>query len=265
MFSVVIPLYNKERSVKNTIESVLTQTNQNFEIIVVNDGSTDKSVIEVLKIKSSKIKLITQKNQGVSAARNRGVLESKFDMIAFLDADDIWFPSHLEILSKVINKNPNHCFFATSFTKGEVPVSDIQGVSYGPIRDYYKSAIKSNLVWTSTVVINKKCFETCGGFNVLISRGEDLELWSRIADLYALIKINNTTAKYKIDAENRVSNNKYPIEKSFAGILSLKGLKGSKRRYFKYILFTRLKHILKEHQYKDAIKLIFKHNIELVL
>ena len=90
MISVVIPLYNKEKYIKRAIESVLNQTFQKFEIIVVNDGSTDKSAEIVQNIKDPRIRLINQKNAGVSAARNRGIQEAKYEYIAFLDADDFW-------------------------------------------------------------------------------------------------------------------------------------------------------------------------------
>lgn len=83
MISVVIPLYNKEKQIKRTLQSVLTQTFQDFEIVIVNDGSTDNSTIEVEKIKDSRIRLIHQENAGVSAARNKGIEEAKYELIAF--------------------------------------------------------------------------------------------------------------------------------------------------------------------------------------
>lgn len=86
MISVIIPLYNKEKQVAHTLESVLSQTFQRFEIVVVNDGSTDNSVAEVEKIGDSRIRLIHQKNGGVSAARNRGIEDSKYELLAF------WMP-----------------------------------------------------------------------------------------------------------------------------------------------------------------------------
>lgn len=95
MISVVIPLYNKEKQIKRTLQSVLTQTFQDFEIVIVNDGSTDNSVIEVEKLKDPRIRLVHQKNAGVSAARNKGIEEAKYELIAFLDADDEWQSEYL--------------------------------------------------------------------------------------------------------------------------------------------------------------------------
>ena len=90
MFPVVIPLYNKEVYIKNTLNSVLAQTIKDFEIIVVNDGSTDKSAEVVKSLSDPRIRLINQVNAGVSVARNRGINEAKADLIAFLDGDDEW-------------------------------------------------------------------------------------------------------------------------------------------------------------------------------
>src|SRR5574344_1434815 len=98
MISVVIPLYNKERYIERAIRSVLNQSFQDFEIIVVNDGSTDQSVTIVKDINDSRIRIINQKNGGVSSARNKGISEAKYAIVAFLDADDVWKENHLEVI-----------------------------------------------------------------------------------------------------------------------------------------------------------------------
>jgi glycosyltransferase involved in cell wall biosynthesis len=101
-FSVVIPLYNKARQIENTIRSVLAQDFQDFEIIVVDDGSTDGGSDLIIPINDTRIRLVFQVNAGVSAARNFGVHESSAEYIAFLDADDEWYPWHLEEIDKLI-------------------------------------------------------------------------------------------------------------------------------------------------------------------
>lgn len=105
-FSVVIPLYNKEKYIRNTLKSVLDQTVHNFEIIVVDDGSTDGSLQAANSIANEKIKVISQKNAGVAVARNVGVENAKADYIAFLDADDKWQPNYLENIEKLIDEFP---------------------------------------------------------------------------------------------------------------------------------------------------------------
>ena len=102
MISVVIPLYNKERYIERAVYSVLSQTFQQFEIVIVNDGSTDGSVSVIERMNNPLIRLIHQKNGGVSAARNRGIEEARFEYIAFLDADDEWKENHLEVIAGLV-------------------------------------------------------------------------------------------------------------------------------------------------------------------
>src|SRR5699024_6424946 len=101
MFSIVIPLYNKELSITNTLQSVLNQTFTDFEVVIVNDGSTDNSVEKVEAFNDPRIRLIHQANAGVSAARNKGIEEANYDWISFLDADDLWMENHLSILKNM--------------------------------------------------------------------------------------------------------------------------------------------------------------------
>lgn len=115
--SVIIPLYNKENRIYYTIKSVLNQTFKDFELIIVDDGSTDKSAEIVHDFCDSRIRLIQKKNGGSSSARNRGVCEARFDWIIFLDADDYMFPDSLEHFSKLVLANPNINMFVSNFFK----------------------------------------------------------------------------------------------------------------------------------------------------
>lgn len=205
MFSVVIPLYNKELSIQKTIQSVLEQTYQEFEIIVIDDGSTDNSAKQVREILDSRIKLVQQKNQGVSAARNRGIKESKFEWIALLDGDDLWEPNHLEEINKMMQKFPSQKVYVTSFkySNNQKMYKHKRHSSIFKIENYFREAIKESLVWTSIVVIHKSCFDVIGDFNIKLSRGEDLDLWERLAKEFDIIKSDTITAVYRIEAENR--------------------------------------------------------------
>ena len=104
MISVVIPLYNKEKSIAQTLECVLNQTYKDFEVIVVDDGSKDNSAAIVAQFTDTRIHLIRQENGGVSAARNRGIEEAQGKYVAFLDADDVWLTDHLESLVNLIRQ-----------------------------------------------------------------------------------------------------------------------------------------------------------------
>ena len=114
MISIVIPLYNKEQTIVNTLNSVFKQTYSNFEIVIINDGSTDNSVkIINQNFDDARIRIINQKNAGVSAARNKGIEESRGEWISFLDGDDEWLPNYLEEVQKAIEKYPNNSIIIT--------------------------------------------------------------------------------------------------------------------------------------------------------
>ncbi|NLB79493.1 MAG: glycosyltransferase family 2 protein, partial [Clostridiaceae bacterium] len=113
--SVVIPLYNKAPYIMRSLRSVLAQSYQNFEIVVVDDGSTDGGGDIVLSVGDPCIRLIRQENGGVSAARNRGIQEAKADLIAFLDADDEWKPSFLELILDMYSNYPDAGLYGTCY------------------------------------------------------------------------------------------------------------------------------------------------------
>ena len=117
MISVVIPLYNKEKQIERTLRSVFAQTYTDFEIIVVNDGSTDRSAAVVESLNDPRIRLVTQKNAGVSAARNRGIREARGEYIALLDGDDEWKPEFLETMTALTEKYPQCEVFAGNYTQ----------------------------------------------------------------------------------------------------------------------------------------------------
>lgn len=267
MFSVVIPLYNKELSIKNTIQSVLEQSFQEFEIIVVNDGSTDKSASVVESIHDERIRLVHQNNQGVSVARNRGVREARYNWIVFLDGDDLWEENHLSTFAEMIMKYPNDKVFCTSHSKskykgGYVP-KDIG--EYEIIDDYFEEVMKHvDFIWTSATCINKSVFDNVGGFPVGINRGEDLDLWARIGKQYRIIRSRTLTAIYRLDSENKLTGKRSKYGNSILSIIDLKGKKGNERVYFKKMIYKRLKADLRYGDFKELIRLLYKHNIELL-
>jgi glycosyltransferase involved in cell wall biosynthesis len=115
LVTVVMPLYNKEQYLADTVASVLDQSHQNFELIVVNDGSTDGSADVIRQIQDSRIRLIDQANQGVSKARNNGVLNARGELIAFIDADDLWYCDHLRHLLSAYSKYKHAGLFCNRF------------------------------------------------------------------------------------------------------------------------------------------------------
>lgn len=208
--SVVIPLYNKARHIARAIDSVLAQVYRDFEIIVVDDGSTDGSSDIVRQITDPRLRLITQANAGVSAARNRGIQESSCELIAFLDADDEWMPNHLETLIALRSKYPEAGIYATAyrFCEGKKTwrpafvhcVADPEG---GLLEDYFQAALGPPPIWTSAAMIPKHVFTEAGLFPVGMRRGEDLHTWARIALRYRIAWSPVEGAIYHFSADNR--------------------------------------------------------------
>ena len=188
-FSIVIPLYNKEATVERAIRSALNQTVQDFEIIVVNDGSTDNSVKVVEAIGAPRIRLIHQENQGVSAARNRGIAEAQHELIAFLDADDEWFNDYLETIIRLKVNFPSCRLYATNYiycrpsnySRNTVIRGLPTNFKEGVLKDYFSVSTRSDPpLWSSAVSVAKKAITKVGGFPLGITTGEDLLTWARL-------------------------------------------------------------------------------------
>lgn len=210
MFSVVIPLYNKEKSIRSTLQSVLAQTFKDFEVVVVNDGSKDNSRVEVLTLNDSKIRLIDKENGGVSSARNLGIHESKFEWVALLDGDDLYHPHFLETIYSLLKKFPEAEVYFTGF--GQVndktnfkSIHAIPGEGY--LDDYFKAVnrVGKTVISSSSVVIKKSLLLEVGGFNTNLKRGEDLDLWERLAKRCKMAYTEKVLAFYRLDAENRTN------------------------------------------------------------
>lgn len=214
VFSIIIPLYNKEKYIQNTIESALNQTFKDFEIIVVNDGSTDSSLATVKQIEDSRIKIFSIKNGGVSRARNFGIEKAKSDLIAFLDADDLWYSQHLERLNILAKAFPDHQWFASAYEKRHSsnlicamnsPILNKGKSWFGKVSDFFKNSYIDCLTSCSSVVIKKDFFYSLEGFDATISHGEDTDLWIRAALKEILIFSNQITVQYNLTSNNRSS------------------------------------------------------------
>lgn len=214
MFSIIIPLYNKSPYIEKALHSVISQTFQNFEVIIVDDGSTDGSAQQVEKLFQSqalfpeKYKLIKQPNQGVSTARNNGVKLAVYDFIAFLDADDWWSPEYLENMKQLIEKYPQAGIYASSYNKVKygkttpAKIGVIDGFQDGLI-NYFQVYTKTLWmpIWTGATIIKKAVFEELEGFKPQLKLGEDFDLWVRVAENYPVAFINKPLAFYNQDVE----------------------------------------------------------------
>jgi glycosyltransferase involved in cell wall biosynthesis len=206
-FSVIIPLYNKAPYVKKAIESVLEQTWRDFELVVVDDGSSDDSYAiaeSVLKECTIPYQLIHQKNTGVSTARNNGVATSHGDFLCFLDADDWWMPTFLEKMDGLIRDYPEAGIYGTNYyyVKNGIEKVCILGVETGYINycRIYAERLKMPL-WTGATSLSKKIFHEMGGFRPHLRLGEDFDLWIKIALKYKVAFLNEPLSYYFQDSD----------------------------------------------------------------
>lgn len=212
MFSVIIPLYNKAPYVAKAIESVLGQTYRDFEVIVIDDGSTDQSLEVAKTFENKSITIISQPNSGVSTARNNGVKLAKYPYICFLDADDWWHPTFLEEMKRLITDFPDAGIYGSGYyivKNGQERIAPI-GVSQGferGIIDYCEVYAKTLCMplTSISVVIPKHIFDEEKGFKSQLKFGEDFDLWIRIALKYKVILVNKPLAYYNqdVDVNNR--------------------------------------------------------------
>lgn len=258
MFSVVIPLYNKERYIASTLNSVLNQSFKDFEVIIVNDGSTDRSVEVVKKFDDSRIRLVDQPNAGVSAARNKGIKEAKFDWVAFLDADDRWDVEFLSEIANAIKKYPNNLIFAGGkamvkngvverYTNEFLPQYGQTGVvNLYQIMSKYNGPINS-----SNSVIRKQHLEKNGLFRIGQKNYEDHDLWIRLCINEAVIYINKELSFVIMDdissaSKGVLSSNDFAfLIQRFHEIndkLSQSDKKFFEKYYNRFILFTFMKY-----------------------
>lgn len=210
--SVVMPLYNKEREVSTTISSILSQTFKDFELLVVNDGSTDLSVQVVEKITDIRVRIINQENAGVSAARNTGVRLALSELIVFIDADDLWHPDFLATIVALCEDYPEAKWFATgyeivhpetgrSLSKLRGPVKDFQR---GILSNYFAVAVCSDPpVWSSATAVMRDAMQAIGGFPVGIGSGEDLLTWARLAVRFPLAYEARSLAVFRVSGIHR--------------------------------------------------------------
>lgn len=229
--SIIVPLYNKSTYISRALESILLQTYQNYEILVINDGSTDggENIVKSYIIENpGKITLINQKNQGVSVARNTGIKHAQGELIAFLDADDEWDSEFLETIISLKEKYPCAGIYATAYyQQDEVSRKRIliqhkfsNKSSRTILSSYFKAiSLGPHPIMTSGVVVPRKILNKIGGFENGMPLGEDLLLWAKIALYYPIAYFAeplstcwiNTANNHKITAKKETSE-KIPFQ-----------------------------------------------------
>ncbi|GAA0758121.1 glycosyltransferase family 2 protein [Psychroflexus lacisalsi] len=221
-FSIVIPLFNKENYILKTLDSVLKQEYKNFEVIVINDGSTDHSLEKVNTIKDSRIRVISQKNQGVSAARNNGITKAKGQYIALLDADDYWYPHHLSSLKQLIELFPNAGVYCDAYeiimqnkTTRKADFNINLRESPQIIDNYFEASLVNPIIWTSSAAFSKDKFQVIGPFDVRLRTAQDLDFFARAALKFSVAFQPKVGMRYYKDSENNLAKSKYNSDRFY--------------------------------------------------
>ena len=222
-FSVVIPLYNKAQEITATLSSVVAQIFTDFEIIIINDGSTDDSLNQIKIITDERIRIFTTKNKGVSHARNFGIQKSKSTRIAFLDADDLWKPHHLKDLKLLFETYPNCGMYCKGYEKIirdtiiRSHYKDIPEATHwqGIIENYFYHSQINSISTSSSIAVEKSIFNTIGNFNEHYTSGEDTDLWIRIALHYPTAFDTNVSATINLNASQKLTHSLFTSRTHF--------------------------------------------------
>lgn len=205
-FTVIIPLYNKGYIFERCISSVLSQTYLDYNIVIVDDGSTDESIVIAEKYKErykDRIILLRQENSGVSTARNNGAKNARSEYICFLDADDEWTSDFLENINTLIVFFPTaalYCLQHETKINGEIVKnnSSYKEGHFGLVDDFFKRSLSGSLANSSKICIRKDVFEILGGFPEGQKSGEDLFVWMKIALSYPVAVFNIVSARINV-------------------------------------------------------------------
>ncbi len=217
--SVIIPAYNAMKYLPETLESVLQQTFTDFEVLIINDGSSDNIVQWADGLLDPRVKLISQENQGLSGARNTGIAHAIADYIAFVDADDLWEPTKLEKQVRCLDDHPEvglvHAWMALVDERGKstgrVIKSSVEGYVWEQIVQWNKIACPS-------VMVRRCCFDTMGVFDRNLRSVEDWDMWIRIATRYPFAAIKEPLAYYR-QLPNSMSKNCQVMEQAFHQVI----------------------------------------------
>ena len=217
-FSVIIPLYNKEREIEGTIRSVLSQTRLPDEIVVVDDGSTDRSAGIVQRIDSPLIRLVAQPNAGECAARNRAIAEARGEYLALIDADDEWEPGFLAEIEAMIGEFPGCGLYCTGFSvvshDGLFPARGLD--RRGVVGNFFRDSAHRYIAIPSASCIPREVIDTVGGFPEGMKMAGDLYMWIKIARRYRVCYSPERLARYSKVASNRSATSYTPERTAYS-------------------------------------------------
>ena len=212
-FTVIIPLYNKEMYIENAIKSILNQTFTDFELLIVNDCSTDKSVEIASEFLSEKVQIIHhEKNYGLAATRNTGIKKATSNYVTFLDADDLWKPHFLEKIFHLIQNFPEARIFGTNYEEiwsktVKIPHNGSESlpVHFTGYLNYFKINLKQGIYNHGSVCLHKEVYESVGFYNENIQLSQDLDFNIRANYHYKLAYDNSVQMSYFMQTDNQLT------------------------------------------------------------
>ena len=211
LVSVIIPAYNQARYLRQSIDSTLAQTYKRFEVIVVDDGSTDETS-SIAASYGSRIRYIRQENLGLGGARNSGIRVAQGEYVALLDADDMWEPNYLNVISSLIVENPGASVYycqAQSIDENGNRLPQYIGYPIEPLNtstDMYKAVLKSNFIIPSTTTIRRQIFLDYGYFDQTLRSCQDWDLWIRISPDNTFVGTKDVLVQYRVHGESLSAN-----------------------------------------------------------
>lgn len=266
--SVIIPVYNGEETIQETIQSVLKQTFSNFELIIINDGSQDTTLKIVQGIVDPRIQIFSYSNAGQAISRNRGLSHSIGKLIAFLDADDLWTSDKLETQFQALQNNVQAAV-AYSWTNSINELGHFlrQGCHVNLSGDVYQHLLVTNFLENgSNPLIRRQALIEVGGFDGLFTPAEDWDMWLRLAARYHFVAVPIPQVLYRVSA-NSSSTNVYKLEAGALQVInraftnapdSLKYLKKySKVNLYKYLIFKSLEGVFNRNRNLKAAKFLW--------
>ncbi len=263
-FSVIIPAYNCGKSITQTLNSVINQEYSNIEIVVIDDGSTD-STYTFIQSTFPNIKLISQSNGGPSVARNTGIKNASGKFVAFLDADDLWEPFHLKNAFDILNTHPQLKWYCSAWAVYEdgaiVRPKIFQGAENGIIANYFSATHNLYLVHTCCIIIERPVFDSIGDFKTEFKRGEDVDMWSRVAAKHVTLGYSKkVSAYYNRSVDDSLTRSVLPVEVESAQIHSSwnsikKDSIPEMKVMFDYWITHLLKDIIKQNKFSYAFNL----------
>lgn len=271
-FSVIVPLYNKASTVVRTIESVLAQTHDNFELLVINDGSTDASVKQIAAINAPQLRIKHRDNHGLTATRCYGIDHTTHPYVAMLDADDYWLPNFLANLAAMIADFPEAGFYATGYYTRRDTVAyetthypGLPSLPFrGPVDDFFQLMSGGPVaILPSCTCVKRDTYTRFGLPDTTQSNGEDQDLWARFAQHTQLAFLSEPHMVYDEGGDHRMTGNRgltgeLPWSQNLQASLDARDvpepLQASARRYIRYHLMNVVRDQLSQGKPWGALK-----------